>query len=117
MGAAERRKLILNIISRRRHVSMTGLAREFGVSRRTIYRDIEILSLTEPIYTETGRYGGVCMVDGYDVNKFYLSYDEEALFRKIIRLAEHQDVCDLNKNELEMLKNMILSYTKPKKPV
>lgn len=31
---------------------------EFEVSERTISRDIEELSLTKPIYTKSGRYGG-----------------------------------------------------------
>lgn len=117
MGTAERRRLLLEILSRKRQVNIDSLASEFGVSKRTIRRDIEILSLSEPIYTETGRYGGVFVVEGYDVNKFYLSYDEEDLFRKIIRMAECQDVCDLNKNEIEMIKKLISTYTKPKKPV
>jgi len=35
-----------------------NLAFEFGVSERTIRRDIDALSLVAPIYTQAGRYGG-----------------------------------------------------------
>ncbi|MBE5922691.1 MAG: DeoR family transcriptional regulator [Lachnospiraceae bacterium] len=66
MGTAERRNEILRILCRRRHETIDNLASEFGVSYRTIRRDIEILSLTEPIITRYGRYaGGVYIMDGY----------------------------------------------------
>lgn len=66
MGTAERRHAILRVLCRRRHETLANLAAEFGVSERTIRRDIEILSLTEPLYTQPGRYGGgVYVTDGY----------------------------------------------------
>ena len=54
----ERRSAILEALSCRRHDTMVHLANEFGVSVRTIRRDIEALSLSEPLYTKQGRYGG-----------------------------------------------------------
>ena len=59
MGTAERRIEILKILSKRRSEKTKKLAEELGVSERTIRRDILVLSLTEPIYTRAGRYGGV----------------------------------------------------------
>lgn len=61
MGTAERRLEILKILCRRRHKTMRNLASEFGVSVRTVKRDIEVLSITEPVYTRFGKYGGGCM--------------------------------------------------------
>ena len=43
MGTAERRSRILRALCRRRHDTMTNLATEFGVSVRTIMRDIDAL--------------------------------------------------------------------------
>ena len=59
MGTSERRYEIMKTLCRCRHEKMHNLAREFGVSTRTIQRDIEVLSRTEPIYTQSGKYGGV----------------------------------------------------------
>ena len=58
MGTAERRRQMMLLLCRRRHETMRNLASEFGVSERTIRRDVEALSCTEPIYTQPGRYGG-----------------------------------------------------------
>lgn len=70
MGTVERRSEIIRLLSRRRHEKIENLAFEFGVSEKTIRRDIEALSLSAPIYTQAGRYGGgVYMMDGYSVNK------------------------------------------------
>ena len=48
------------------------LAQRLGVSERTILRDIEILSLTKPIYTVGGRGGGVYILDTYNANRIYM---------------------------------------------
>lgn len=83
METAERRNEIMNILCRRRHEIIRNLAFEFGVSERTIRRDIEILSLTEPIYTQTGRYGGgVYVVESYAVNRMYMSESESVILQK-----------------------------------
>ncbi len=59
MGIAERRVEIMRILYRRRYEKISNLAQEFGVSERTILRDIESLSITEPIYTQCGKYGSL----------------------------------------------------------
>ena len=65
-GTAERRSEIMKLLCRRRSETIRNLAFEFEVSERTIRRDIEILSLNEPIYTQVGRYGGgVYVEEGY----------------------------------------------------
>jgi predicted DNA-binding transcriptional regulator YafY len=47
-------------------VSAASLAEQFAVSQRTIYRDIETLSLLGvPVYSERGRGGGFRLLDGY----------------------------------------------------
>jgi predicted DNA-binding transcriptional regulator YafY len=46
--------------------SATELAGRFGVSARTIYRDVETLSaLGVPVYAEMGRTGGFRLLQGY----------------------------------------------------
>jgi predicted DNA-binding transcriptional regulator YafY len=57
---------ILLVLQRRRAVSATQLARQFEVSTRTIYRDLQTLSaLGVPIYTIRGHGGGFRLREGY----------------------------------------------------
>ena len=114
MGTAERRAEIMRILCRRRHETISNLAREFGVSTRTILRDIEALSMTEPIYTQCGRYGGgVFVTDEYVMSRMYMTEAELSVLRKVAMFAENAAACILNKNERYVLKNIILQYTKP----
>lgn len=114
METAERRRQIMLLLCRRRHETIQNMAFEFGVSERTIRRDIEALSAVEPIYTQTGRYGGgVYVTDGYAVDRLYLSADEIGLLKKVDRLASEKKLCFLTPAEAGLLKKMIGKYTKP----
>lgn len=116
MGSAERRNEIMKQLCHRRYDTISNLAFEFGVSERTIRRDIEELSLTEPIYTQSGRYGGgVYIVDGYNLSRMYMSAQETALLNKLCSIAQNQEQCVLTSEELSMLKRITKDYTKPKK--
>lgn len=59
MTATERREEIMKIMVARRQENMTNLARELGVSTRTIRTDIEILTTQYPLDTVRGNGGGV----------------------------------------------------------
>jgi len=66
MEAHERRMAIWRSLCCRRQDTVAHLADEFGVSVRTIYYDVQILSLSYPIETIRGRYkGGVKLPDWY----------------------------------------------------
>ena len=53
------------------------LAKRFEVSVRTIYRDMDALSEAGiPIYAEPGRNGGICLLDGFVLDKTVLSDKE-----------------------------------------
>jgi predicted DNA-binding transcriptional regulator YafY len=57
--------------------SAAALARHFAVSTRTIYRDIETLSvLGVPVYAEQGRNGGFTLLPGYFLPPVMLSTGE-----------------------------------------
>ncbi|MCL2209301.1 MAG: YafY family transcriptional regulator [Treponema sp.] len=54
------------------------LAEHFGVSQRTIYRDIDTLSLAGiPVYTEKGKGGGIGLQPEFVLNKSILSEQEQ----------------------------------------
>lgn len=115
MGTAERRNRIMSILCRRRHETIPNLAIELGVSTRTIQRDIDALSITEPIYTRCGRYdGGVYVTENYIMNNMYMTERELSVLHKLSLLAEQRLVCDLNDDELFVLREIISQYTKPR---
>ena len=49
MGAGERRLAIWQTLCLRRHDTVANLASEFNVSKRTLYYDVQFLSLIYPI--------------------------------------------------------------------
>ena len=54
------------------------LADQLGVSKRTILRDIETLTLAKvPVYTTQGKGGGVSLLEGYVLDKAVLSDEEK----------------------------------------
>ena len=54
------------------------LAEKFEVSDRTIYRDIDALSAAGiPVYTETGRTGGVRLLGSFVLDRTVLSEAEK----------------------------------------
>lgn len=113
MGTTERRIEIMRILCRRRYEKISNLAQEFGVSKRTISRDIEALSITEPVYTQSGRYdGGVYVTKGYSISKMYMTEKELNLLRKLSKFADEKSVCELSVEENKLLKSIILQYTK-----
>ena len=63
--ASERREEILEILMSEREVTSTNLAREFGVSKKTILTDIEILMTRYPIEKVRGNKGGLKMDKNY----------------------------------------------------
>ena len=66
MNRLDRALGILLWLRSRKTVSAAELAKQFEVSQRTIYRDIETLSeLGIPVYAEMGRAGGFRLLEGY----------------------------------------------------
>lgn len=58
-------------------ISADALAEHFAVSRRTIYRDMETLSLLGvPLYAERGRVGGFQLLEGYFLPPLMFSQGE-----------------------------------------
>ena len=59
-------------------VTAAELAERFEVSVRTIYRDIEDLSVAGiPVYCKKGRNGGICLTEQFVLNKLLLTKEEQ----------------------------------------
>lgn len=69
---------IIYILMNKNTVTAKELSEHFEVSQRTIYRDIDILSLAGiPVYTSKGRGGGIRLVEDFVLNKSVLSEKEQ----------------------------------------
>jgi len=70
----ERLVEIITILLNKKTVTAAELAERFGVSVRTIYRDVDALSAAGiPVCTTQGQNGGISVMDGYALNKTLLS--------------------------------------------
>ena len=98
VSAAERRKQIIELLCRRRKETVQNLASEFGVSGRTIRRDIEELTLSYPIETVCGRYGGGVMIaDWYFESRPKLSPKQTALLKRLAKDLDGEDLEEMKK--------------------
>ena len=74
MGTHERRMAIWNTLCQRKQDTAGHLAAEFHVSLRTIYYDLEYLSLIYPLEVIRGRYhGGIKIADYFTPDKTKLT--------------------------------------------
>jgi len=65
------------ILLNRQSITAKELANRFSVSTRTVYRDIETLSLAGiPVCTSKGKRGGISLLEDYTLNKALLSKNE-----------------------------------------
>ena len=69
---------IVYVLFRQKTVTAKELAERFEVSQRTIYRDIDTLSLAGiPVYTEKGKGVGIGLLPGFVMDKSLLSDKEQ----------------------------------------
>ena len=68
---------ILLYLIEEKDTTATELAEKFNVSVRTIYRDIDSLTLANiPIYTTSGNQGGVQLMENYTLKKTHFTPEE-----------------------------------------
>lgn len=105
MRATERRKLILEIICERRFETASKLAEEFNVTVRTIYNDVLELSLSYPIYTKQGEYGGIYIAEGYYIGRQYLTDEQKNLLNELTGTV--------NEEQAKILQSIISKFARP----
>ena len=103
MGPNERRMEIMEVLCHRRQDTMKNLANEFGVSTRTIRNDIDYLSLSYPLETIRGRYGGgVKVMDGFCMSNKYLKPQQKELLERLS--------ASLTGNDLAIMKSIFKDF-------
>lgn len=93
---------IIYILMNKGTVTAKELAERFEVSVRTIYRDIDALSMAGiPVYTTKGRNGGIHLTEQFVLNKMLVSKKEQqqilAALASLRETGTHEEEAILNK--------------------
>ena len=104
----------MRLLCRRRHETIKNMAQEFDVSERTIRRDIEFLSLSQPIYTQPGRYkGGVYVTENFNFDRMYFSKNESTALNRILKSIEGNRIDNISLYDIDIFRKIVIEYTKP----
>lgn len=88
---------ITTILLNKGSVTARELASRFGVSTRTIYRDIDILSSSGvPVYMSKGNGGGIHLLEEYTLNRTIFSERESENLLMAIRTLQATQYPDLD---------------------
>lgn len=108
MSAERRRRELMGILASKRNETVQNLASELGVSERTVRRDIEVLSLTEPIYTKTGRYGGgVYIMECLSESKLSSLREQTQLIKKLRSMTDVSRRAVFTDSELKVIDALV----------
>ena len=101
----ERRMRILEHLIARKQDTMEHLATEFGVSRMTIFRDLQVLSCSHPITAQKGGSGGVRIADGSRLGMKYLNEQQTTLLETLSET--------LSGENLKIMQSIIKTFSRP----
>ena len=107
MEYTKRRIQLLKLLCKSKNEKTSHLASEFGVSDRTIRRDIQLLDLLYPIYTKQGKNGGIRIKEG--------TFAEGSCFQDkvllIMKSKQKRGTCLLSSDEIECLIYIVSEFT------
>ena len=106
MTANERRAEIMRILNSRRRETTARLARELGVTDRTIRTDIATLMADNPLETVRGNGGCVKVADWYHPHRNTFSREQESV---IITMLDRAD----EPNQQKVLREMLTAFGSP----
>jgi predicted DNA-binding transcriptional regulator YafY len=90
---------IVYLLLNKKRVTANELAEHFEVSKRTILRDIDILTIAGiPIYTAQGKGGGIAILDNFVLDKATISDEEQnqiLLALQSLASTQHADSSEL----------------------
>ena len=101
---------IIYILLDKKNVTAGELSEHFGVSRRTICRDIDALSIAGiPIYTERGKGGGIRLLPDFVLDKSILSEHDQNEILSALHGLSNVMTADTNK----ILQKLSTIFNKP----
>lgn len=99
---------IIYILLSKKTITAKELADYFEVSTRTIYRDVEILSLLDiPIYMSKGKNGGIGLLENYKFDKTLLTDNEQKSI-----LFSLQEISELNIDNNNLFEKLKIVFNK-----
>ncbi len=102
---------IIYILLEKKTVTAKELAEHFGVSIRTIYRDIDVLSTANiPVYTNLGKGGGISLLEDFVLNKSLLTEEEQNQILFALQSMEKMSY----QSEQKVLEKMSMIFQKSK---
>ncbi|GKX27623.1 transcriptional regulator [Vallitalea longa] len=89
---------IVYLLLDKKQMTAKELADILEVSTRTVYRDVDALSMAGvPIYANKGKYGGISLLDNFVINKSILSNDEQnkiLIGLELLKATDYENVDD-----------------------
>lgn len=99
---------ILFLLLSREKVSAKYIADRFDISLRTVYRYIDELSLSVPLYNIRGRNGGIAICDTYKLPASFLTKEESEFLIGTLKGIKDE----INSQTLSSIIDKIMSITK-----
>ena len=88
MTALERRMELLRILVMRRQETEPSLAKELGVSVKTVRRDIIALTVDYPLETKAGKGGCIRVAEWYHPYQHILTREHQQVLLNMIRRGD-----------------------------
>lgn len=89
---------IIFLLLSHENITAKQLAEELGVSTRTIYRDINILSIAGiPITSQKGYGGGLSLLQGFSLDKSYFTEAEQSNIIQALQILKSSNYPDADK--------------------
>jgi len=86
---------IVYILLEQKSATARELSQRFGVSQRTIYRDIDVLSVTGiPVYTEKGKGGGISLLPEFVLDKSLINEQEQNEILSALQAFSGMKACE-----------------------
>ncbi len=84
---------IVTLLVNEKQITAKTLANKFDVSIRTIYRDIDTLTISGiPICVKKGKGGGISIPPNYKLNKSFLTEKEKESFVTALSIIKDLDL-------------------------
>jgi predicted DNA-binding transcriptional regulator YafY len=112
LARLERLDLLATRLKSDEAMSIGDLAEEFGVSRRTLTRDIELLrNRGVPVDADRGRGGGVRVSSNWGVGRIHLGYREAVDLLVSLAVAEQTGSPILMANLVPIRRKLMASFS------